>query len=212
MMGRLDPADRRDQAGDDADAAVAARTAWSWTRRACPFVVLFGTNKVARLDPETMAVTGVSVAGPEPRPRRIAITSDDMIWYADYSRGYLGRLDPRTGAVKEWPSPERCRVAAVRHRRRQGHHLVQRIRRQAEHARALRSEDREVPELDHSLGRHRRPQHDGDERGQSRAGVQRSQSRGAGRGQVALRRFVGPAQRFSDGRPDWQCAGMSLTA
>ncbi len=28
-----------------------------------------------------------------------------MIWYSDYSRGYLGRLDPKTGAVKEWPSP-----------------------------------------------------------------------------------------------------------
>jgi virginiamycin B lyase len=28
-----------------------------------------------------------------------------VIWYADYSRGYLGRLDPKTGQVKEWPSP-----------------------------------------------------------------------------------------------------------
>jgi virginiamycin B lyase len=41
----------------------------------------------------------------ESRPRRIAITSDDMIWYADYSRGYLGRLNMNTGEVKEWPSP-----------------------------------------------------------------------------------------------------------
>jgi virginiamycin B lyase len=28
-----------------------------------------------------------------------------MIWYSDYSRGYLGRLDPATGKVTEWPSP-----------------------------------------------------------------------------------------------------------
>jgi len=28
-----------------------------------------------------------------------------MIYYADYARGYLGRLDPKTGAMKEWPSP-----------------------------------------------------------------------------------------------------------
>jgi virginiamycin B lyase len=41
----------------------------------------------------------------EARPRRIAITSDDAIWYSDYGRGYLGRLDPKTGAVAEWPSP-----------------------------------------------------------------------------------------------------------
>jgi virginiamycin B lyase len=39
------------------------------------------------------------------RPRRIAITSDDAVWYSDYSRGYLGRLDTKTGAVTEWPSP-----------------------------------------------------------------------------------------------------------
>jgi virginiamycin B lyase len=28
-----------------------------------------------------------------------------MIWYTDYSRGYLGRLDPATGKVTEWASP-----------------------------------------------------------------------------------------------------------
>jgi len=28
-----------------------------------------------------------------------------MIWYSDYGRGYLGRLDPKTGKVTEWPSP-----------------------------------------------------------------------------------------------------------
>jgi virginiamycin B lyase len=42
---------------------------------------------------------------PETRPRRIAIDNDDVIWYSDYSRGYLGRFDPRTGAATEWPSP-----------------------------------------------------------------------------------------------------------
>jgi virginiamycin B lyase len=39
------------------------------------------------------------------RPRRIAITSDDVLWYSDYSRGYLGRFDPATGKASEWPSP-----------------------------------------------------------------------------------------------------------
>jgi streptogramin lyase len=28
------------------------------------------------------------------RPRRIAITPDDAVWYTDYARGYLGRFDP----------------------------------------------------------------------------------------------------------------------
>ena len=35
----------------------------------------------------------------------LGITSDDMIWYGDYNRGVLGRLDPKTGQFKEWPSP-----------------------------------------------------------------------------------------------------------
>jgi virginiamycin B lyase len=41
----------------------------------------------------------------ETRPRRIAITSDDVLWYSEYSRGYLSRLDPATGKATEWPSP-----------------------------------------------------------------------------------------------------------
>ena len=73
--------------------------------KGAPFVVLFGTNKVARLDPDTMAVQEFTLPNAASRPRRIAITSDDMIWYADYSRGYLGRLNPTSGEVKEWPSP-----------------------------------------------------------------------------------------------------------
>jgi virginiamycin B lyase len=35
----------------------------------------------------------------------MALTSDDRVWYVDYARGYLGRLDPATGQVKEWENP-----------------------------------------------------------------------------------------------------------
>jgi virginiamycin B lyase len=42
---------------------------------------------------------------PDSRPRRIAITSDDAIWYSDYPRGYLGRFDPKTGKASQWASP-----------------------------------------------------------------------------------------------------------
>jgi virginiamycin B lyase len=35
----------------------------------------------------------------------VTITSDDVLWYSDYSRGYLGRFDPKTGQAREWPSP-----------------------------------------------------------------------------------------------------------
>ena len=39
------------------------------------------------------------------RPRRLAVAPDDRVYYSDHIRGYLGRLDPKTGKVEEWPSP-----------------------------------------------------------------------------------------------------------
>jgi virginiamycin B lyase len=52
-----------------------------------------------------MAIREFVLPNVETRPRRVAITSDDVIWYSDYSRGYLGRFDPKTGKASEWPSP-----------------------------------------------------------------------------------------------------------
>jgi virginiamycin B lyase len=73
--------------------------------RGVPFFTLFGTNKLASIDPETMKIQEYVLPNPDIRPRRIAITSDDVIWYGDYARGYLGSYDPKTGRFKEWPSP-----------------------------------------------------------------------------------------------------------
>jgi virginiamycin B lyase len=39
------------------------------------------------------------------RPRRIAISSDDVLWYSDFAGGHLGRFDPKTGKTTEWLSP-----------------------------------------------------------------------------------------------------------
>jgi virginiamycin B lyase len=69
------------------------------------FFCLFRTNKLAKIDKNTMQITEYTLPNPATRPRRIAITPDDRIWYGDYSRGYLGVFDPKTGASKEWPSP-----------------------------------------------------------------------------------------------------------
>ena len=54
---------------------------------------------------EVERVPRVPLPNDRTRPRRIAITSDDVIWYGDYTRGYLGRLDPRSGKVDEWALP-----------------------------------------------------------------------------------------------------------
>jgi virginiamycin B lyase len=70
-----------------------------------PWVVEFGTNKIARIDPETMTLTEYALPNEDARPRRIALTSDDAIWYVDYARGYLGRMDPVTHEVEEWRTP-----------------------------------------------------------------------------------------------------------
>lgn len=69
-----------------------------------PWFCEFGTNKLAMIDPVTLAL--VEYALPDgARPRRMATTTDGAIWYVDYARGFLGRLDPVTAAVEEWPSP-----------------------------------------------------------------------------------------------------------
>jgi virginiamycin B lyase len=52
-----------------------------------------------------MAIHEYPLPHSDSRPRRIAITPDDIIWYTDHPRGYLGRFDPRTGEVKEYASP-----------------------------------------------------------------------------------------------------------
>jgi virginiamycin B lyase len=70
-----------------------------------PFFVEFGSNKIGSIDPATLQVREYVLPHAESRPRRIAITGDDVLWYSDYARGYLGRFDPGTGKISEWPSP-----------------------------------------------------------------------------------------------------------
>jgi virginiamycin B lyase len=52
-----------------------------------------------------MTLTEHALPSEDARPRRIALTSDDAIWYVDYARGYLGRMDPVTYEVEEWRTP-----------------------------------------------------------------------------------------------------------
>jgi virginiamycin B lyase len=52
-----------------------------------------------------MQVKEYELPNKDSRPRRIAITPDDVVFYSDYSRGYLGRFEPKTGRITEWPSP-----------------------------------------------------------------------------------------------------------
>ncbi len=69
-----------------------------------PWIALLGTDKVASVDPNTLKLTEHKIVDGA-RPRRIDVTDDGRIYYTDYSRGYLGRLDPKTGKLDEWKLP-----------------------------------------------------------------------------------------------------------
>jgi len=69
------------------------------------WVNLFATNRIAVIDPATFTKREIIVPRETARTRRMAITSDDAAWYVDYSGGMLGRIDPRTQAIEEWPVP-----------------------------------------------------------------------------------------------------------
>lgn len=69
------------------------------------WVNLFATNRIAVVDPGTFTAKEVTVPRADARTRRIAVTSDDVVWYVDYAGGMLGRIDPRTQAIREWQVP-----------------------------------------------------------------------------------------------------------
>jgi virginiamycin B lyase len=62
------------------------------------------TNKIGSINPQTMEITE-HVLPEGALPRRVVATADDVIWYTDMAKGLLGRLDPKTGQVKEFASP-----------------------------------------------------------------------------------------------------------
>jgi streptogramin lyase len=41
------------------------------------------------------------------QPHDAVVAPDGMVWYSDVGNAYIGRLNPRTGEIKEWPVPKR---------------------------------------------------------------------------------------------------------
>lgn len=70
-----------------------------------PWIALFGTAKLASIDPDTLSLTEHALPDSDARPRRVGLTSDGQVYYVDYARGTLGRLDPASGEVREWAMP-----------------------------------------------------------------------------------------------------------
>lgn len=70
-----------------------------------PWLVLVGTHKLARIDPQSLALEEIDLPNKNARPRRLEITGDGRIWYADYADGALGLYDPHAQTFKQWPLP-----------------------------------------------------------------------------------------------------------
>lgn len=105
MLGRLDPNN-----GALKLFALATPSARPYGMALSPdggsvFFDLFGSNKIARVDRATMAISEYPLPDGASRPRRITVTGDGLVWYSDFARGRLGRLDPQTGKVTEYASP-----------------------------------------------------------------------------------------------------------
>lgn len=67
-----------------------------------PWIVLFGTNKLATIaDGE---LREIDLPRKDARPRRLDVI-DGNIWYVDYVEGFVGRYNPGTQEFKEWRSP-----------------------------------------------------------------------------------------------------------
>ncbi len=104
MVGRLDP-----KSGEVKVVTVPTPRSRPYglliNSKGTPVMVLFGTNKIAAIDPKTMAIKEYALPNAASRPRRLALQGDDVVWYADFSRGYLGRYNLASGEHKEWASP-----------------------------------------------------------------------------------------------------------
>ncbi len=70
-----------------------------------PWIVEFGSYKIATVDPVTMELEEIPLPRTGARPRRLGVISDGTIWYVDHAQGYLGRLDPVTREFTEWRAP-----------------------------------------------------------------------------------------------------------
>ncbi|MBC53877.1 MAG: cytochrome C [Gammaproteobacteria bacterium] len=64
-----------------------------------------GTNKLGRMDPDSMDVRYYEVPDERTRIRRLDLDSAGNVWFVNSTMGKIGRLDPATGDITQWDSP-----------------------------------------------------------------------------------------------------------
>jgi hypothetical protein len=66
--------------------------------------VIFG-GSLTRFNPQNGEFRVFKRPGPMPTPYRLEVDHDDNVWYASMYTDVMGKLDPNTGVVTEYPSP-----------------------------------------------------------------------------------------------------------
>ena len=59
-----------------------------------------------RGDDTKVIVTEYDLPRPDSQAHDVVVDKSGMVWYCDFGDGILGRMNPKTGDVKEWPDPE----------------------------------------------------------------------------------------------------------
>lgn len=70
-----------------------------------PWYSYFGSNKIATIDPDTFELKEYVLPNARTKIRRMGVTSDDMIWYGDWSNGQLVRFNPKDGSTRAYDGP-----------------------------------------------------------------------------------------------------------
>lgn len=101
MLGRLDPV-----SGTVTEVQTRARPYGIKVGPAGKLWIAYnGTNAIAAMDPDSLALEYFEIPDARTRIRRLDIASDGRIWYVNSSLGRIGVLDPSTRETREWPSP-----------------------------------------------------------------------------------------------------------
>ena len=53
-----------------------------------------------------VVITEYDLPRPESQPHDVTVDSQGIVWYTDFGLPYIGNLDPKTGAISEYPVPE----------------------------------------------------------------------------------------------------------
>lgn len=100
-LGRLDP-----RTGDIREVATRERP---YGIRVGPdgrlWVAYNGTNSIGVMAPDSMEVAYYELPDAGSRVRRLDLDSEGHVWFVNSALGRIGRLDPASGDVREWPSP-----------------------------------------------------------------------------------------------------------